>query len=586
MNKAIHILVAVFLLAGLSSCEDLKFGDAFLEMPAGNEDNIDVLFSSKENAEQALVSAYTTLPDIQKGKLNSQEMLESLTDLNNSTMGYGPLRNFYYPGQLTSATLIGQMRYNYTNGGWPGIRASWIFIENVDRVPDMTQAEKDMRKAEAKIIIAIHYLDMLRAYGGVPWIGKSYDPGDEMSNLPRMTVAETVSKIAGLLDEAANTPSLPWTVDAVDDGRMTKAAAMALKVRLLLFAASPLFNDDAPYMAGAAADQHLVWYGNKDMQRWQDVVDASEDFLEELAAQGGYALVNTGNPRTDFRSAYFDRGNGEVLISTRKRSTYPGGIWGDGTFIWAMCQYGIGNTTLDYVDMFQMTTGEDFDWNNPEHAAHPFFDASGAPVRDPRLYETVLVNGDDYQGRKAALWIGGQDRPDGAREKKWTASGFCMRKFRQDITSAAKKFYSFPYLRLPEVYLSYAEALNELDRTSESYPYVNMIRERVGMPPLPAGLTKEQMREAILRERALEFGYEEVRFFDLIRWKRDDIFRKKLRGLDITSADNGKTLSYAAFDLPNSRAWQGDNWDPKWYLTPLPIDEINKKYGLIQNPGW
>lgn len=583
MNKLKNIFLILACLLAVS-CEDLRFGDAFLEMPAGNEDNIDVLFSCRENAEQALVAAYTTLPDIHKGKLNSQEFLENLTDLGNSTMGYGPLKNYYYPGQLNSSTGAAYVRYNYITGGWPGIRSCWIFIENVDRVPDMTQEEKDKRKAEAKMIMAIHYFDMFRAFGGIPWVGKSYNPGDEMGNLPRMTAEETVDKIVGLLDEAAY--YLPWTVSSVDDGRMTRAAAMALKIRVLLFAASPLFNDNEPYMSGEASDKHLVWFGGKDDSRWDEVVRASEEFLSELELNGGYGLVQTGNPRLDFRSAYFDRGNGEVLISTRKRTKYPGGIWGDGTFFFAMCQYGIGNTTLDYVDMFQMTNGDTFDWNNPEHAAHPFFDADGNPVRDPRLYESVLVNGDDYDGRKAELWIGGKDRPDGARAQKWTASGFCMRKFRQDIKTAAGKFYSFPYLRLAEVYLSYAEALNETGRTKDAYEYVNMIRNRAGMPDLKDGLDQAGMREAILLERALEFGYEEVRFFDLIRWKRDDIFRKKLRGLDIKSSDAGKTLEYEIFDLPNARSWQGDGWNPKWYLSPFPIDEINKKYGLIQNPGW
>lgn len=567
------------------SCEDLRFGDAFLEMPAGNEDNIDSLFANKTNAEQALVSVYVTLPDFVKGKFENMELLESLTDLSNSTVADGPMKLLYYSGQLTSSSGQNRLRYNYSSGGWPGIRKAWIFIENVDRVPDMTEDEKNIRKAEAKLIMAIHYFDMLRSFGGIPWVGRSYKPGDDMSDFHRMTVEETVGKIIGLLDEAAY--YLPWTTSALDDGRMTKAAAMALKVRVLLFVASPLFNDDKPYMSGQAADDHLVWYGNKDDRRWQDVVDAAEAFLEELKLRGGYALVDTGNPREDFRTAYFNRGNGEVLISTRKRAKYPSNPSDDQSFIFITNNKGNANTTLDYVDMFQMLNGDEFDWNNPEHADYPFFDADGNPVRDPRLYESVLVNGDDYDGRKAELWIGGADRKTSAREKVWTASGFCMRKFRQDITSAAGKFYSFPYLRLPEIYLSYAEALNECGRSEEAYEYLNKVRRRVRMPDIEKNsLSKDELREAILRERALEFGYEEVRFYDLVRWKREDIFKKKLRGLDIISKDKGKTLEYQQFEIPNSRCWQDNGWNPKWYLCPFPINELNKKYGLIQNPGW
>lgn len=567
------------------SCEDLRFGDAFLEKPAGNEDNIDSVFARKVNAEQALVAVYATLPDFYSGQLSGKEFLESLTDLNNTSRDAGAVPKLYYSGQLTSSAAQGQLRFNYTSGGWPGIRKAWIFIENVDRVPDMTVEEKNIRKAEAKLIMAIHYFDMLRSFGGIPWVGRSYKPGDDMSDFHRMTVEETVGKITGLLDEAAY--YLPWTTSSLDDGRMTKAAAMALKVRVLLFVASPLFNDDTPYMSGQAADELLVWYGNKDNRRWQDAVDAAEAFLEELKLRGGYALVDTGNPREDFRKAYFNRGNGEVLISTRARAKYPKGKNDDEAFFFATNDFGNANTTLDYVDMFQMSNGDEFDWNNPAHASYPFFDVNGDPVRDPRLYESVTVNGDDYQGRKAALWIGGVDRPTDAKTKTLAASGFCMRKFRQDIYSAAGKFYSFPYLRLPEIYLSYAEALNECGRSEEAYEYLNKVRRRVRMPDIEENsLTKEELREAILRERALEFGYEEVRFYDLVRWKREDIFKKKLRGLDIVSKDKGKTFEYRQFEIPVARCWQGAGWSPKWYLCPFPISEINKKHGLIQNPGW
>ena len=577
--KYLFILLAVALSA---SCEELRFGDDFLEMPAGNEDNLDVVFSSAENAEQALVTAYATLPDMMITKL-SYDFLESLTDLNNGSMGWGPMRSTYYPGQLNSSTAEGNLHYRYSTGGWPGIRAAWVFIENVDRVPDMTDINKEIRKAEAKVIIAIHYLDMFRCFGGVPWIDHSYKPGEDMSHLPRMTVEETVSRIVTLLDEAAAV--LPWSVDAANDGRMTKAAALGLKVRTLLFAASPIFNDDVPYLDGEAAAAHLVWYGNKSMERWDAVVTACEEFLRELELNGWYAMVDTGNPREDFRKAYFERYNGEVLVSTRRRTKYPG-LWSEKNSFMETPLYGTGNTTLDYVDMFPMKDGTDFDWDNPEHAAHPFFDASGAEVRDPRLYETTNVNGDAWQGRTVESWIGGRERPNEVYEKQLFASGFAIRKFRQDVNSSAGQFYSWPYLRLPEIFLSYAEALNEVGRTSEAYEYLNRTRKRVGVTPVASGLSTDEFREAVLRERALEFGYEEVRFYDLVRWKRDDLFRKKLHGLNIRSADKGVTLTYERFEIPMSRAWQGDGWNPKWYFLPLPIAEVNKKYGLIQNPGW
>ena len=585
MNKKIQYIISVTLVLLLTvSCEDLRFGDAFLEMPQGNKENLEYVFSSRENSEQALLAAYKTLPDGLIHKWGEDQklqtgLLESLTDLNSASKTYGAIEASFYPGQLTASSAPDQHKYNYSKGPvWSGIRAAWIYIENVDKVPDMTVQEKATRKAEARVIIAIHYTELLRNFGGVPWVGRSYKPDDTME-MPRMTVEDTVDKIVELLDSAI--PDLPWTVSASDDGRMTAAAAMALKVRVLLFAASPLFNDDQPFVENPHSGEHLWWYGDFKQERWQAVVDAGEKFMKALMENGYYALVDTGKPREDFRSASFNRANGEVLISTRKVTKYTRDHDG---FI-NQVQWGSGNTTLDYVDMFPMKDGKKFSWDNPEHAIYPFFDINGNEVRDPRLYETVLIPNDQFDGRTAETWIGGRERRHKKYERDMCASGFAMRKFRQDAKTPIGKFYSWPYLRLAEVYLSMAEALNEVGRRDEAYDYVSLVRTRVDLPNLSPGMTKEEFREAILTERALEFGYEEVRFYDLIRWKRDDLFRKKLRGLN-TYKKMGPVYTYEQYELPIRRVWQGEGWNPKWYLSPFPVEEVNKRYGLVQNPGW
>ena len=146
----------------------------------------------------------------------------------------------------------------------------------------------------------------------------------------------------------------------------------------------------------------------------------------------------------------------------------------------------------------------------------------------------------------------------------------------------------WPYLRLPEVMLSYAEAINEYNDGPDdtAYGMVNDIRNRVGLPPLQEGLSTEEFREALLRERALEFGYEEVRWFDLVRWGREDDFRKKLYGLSSVGNDqnNPTSFTFGVIEL-QQRQWSY-SWDTKWYLAPFPQTEINKEYGLVQNPGW
>lgn len=218
----------------LIGCEDLKFGEKFLDKPISNEQNIDSVFNKKVYAEQALAETYHSLPDYlpMQGRLG-YGVLEMLTDLGDWTKKGAPK---FYTGTVDGTNAyLEHLPYrldvdNRTIGVGPiyGIRRAYIYIENVDRVTDMTADEKAIGKAEAQVIIAYHYSQMLRYYGGMPWIDHAYTAEDAMK-FPRMTVEETVQKIIGLLDAAASV--LPWQVDADNDGRMTAASALALKVQ-------------------------------------------------------------------------------------------------------------------------------------------------------------------------------------------------------------------------------------------------------------------------------------------------------------------------------------------------------------------
>jgi hypothetical protein len=163
----------------------------------------------------------------------------------------------------------------------------------------------------------------------------------------------------------------------------------------------------------------------------------------------------------------------------------------------------------------------------------------------------------------------------------------CSGKFWLDGNTATSvtSVVHWPYLRLAEIYLTYAEAANEVNGspTPEAYNYVNLVRSRVGLGNLTPGLSKDAFREAIIRERALEFGFEEVRWYDLIRWKKVADFTKTLYRINITKLANGQ-FTYKVSEIPY-RFWK-TNWTPKWYLSAFPSDEINKAYGLVQNPGW
>jgi starch-binding outer membrane protein, SusD/RagB family len=588
MSRILLIFAMVWLAA--SSCERLEFGDEFLDKPPGVDVTKDTIFNSLELAERYLWNGYRTLPYglnvnwSAKGNKLGMDILESMTDLVQTYLNWGGVRTQYYSGQYSAATENNatNTKYHYIfEQSWDGIRIGWNFIESANQIPDADPAYIRQLQAEARMIIAVHYVDMYRHFGGLPWVNKAYRPEDD-TNLPRMTSRATLDSIVSVIDKAI--PDLPWVVDDLSnwDGRFTKAAAMGLKSRILLFGASPLFNSAAPFRQGAASDEKITWHGGYDPALWSRAAAAAKDLIDMVESQGGYALVQTGNPRQDFQNGYYKRGSGETLISTRVRFRV-GGAWdGNYYFFQSTWNYGAGLPTKELVDMYDMKESG-LPITHPESG----YDPNNPWVnRDPRLYETVVVNGDTYQNRTAETYIGGRERPNQAGNV--CATGFGIRKFQMERNAATafNSIVQWPYLRLGEIYLNYAEALNEINGgpTPAAYEAANKLRRRVQMPDLRQGMSQEEFREAILKERATEFAYEEIRWFDLIRWKKEDVFQQKLHGVNTFRNASDGSFSYEVFEL-FSRYWQ-DNWDSKWFLSAFPPDEINKGYGLVQNPGW
>lgn len=587
--RVILFIVVIWFTAG--SCERLEFGDEFLEKPPGVDVTKDTIFSSLELAERYLFRGYMTLPFglnrdwSSKGRRLGMDLLEALTDLNHSYLAWGGANRQYYTGQYNAAQENDQpnTKYHYTfEQSWEGIRIGYNFIENIDRVPNTDPEYIRHLKAEARMIIAVHYVDMYRHYGGgLPWVNKAFRPVDD-TYLPRMTSRATLDSIVSVIDRAI--PDLPWVIEDLSnwDGRFTQAAAMGLKARILLFGASPLLNSAAPFRQGAASAQEMTWHGGYDPSLWDRAATAAKELIDMIESRGGYGLVQTGNPRQDFQNGYYRRGTGETLISTRVRFRTPGNYWADNFYFYQSAwNYGSGLPTKELVDMFDMrTTGLPI--THPESGYDP---NKPWEDRDPRLYETVVVNGDSWRGRTAEIWIGGRERL--TQGQTGCATGFGIRKFYLDGDAATSlsSIVHWPYLRLGEIYLSYAEALNEINGgpTSAAYEAANRLRRRVQMPDLRPGMNQEEFREAILKERATEFAYEEVRWFDLIRWRKEDVFQQPLHGVNTFRNPDG-SFTYEVFELP-ARYWR-NNWDPKWFLSAFPPDEVNKGYGLVQNPGW
>lgn len=618
IKKHFHVaLIAGGLLINVA-CEDLAFGNQFLQKPPSSDVTIDTIYSTAEYARRVLWYSYQYLPyglELGNGYYNAMYLatLDGLTDLNQSYINYSGVNSNYYTGDYNSSkenvrsspNSQTKIRFNESETHmWSAIRHAWITVENIDRTPDMSAEEKSRLKAEAKMIVAVYYTHMLRHYGALPIVDKVI-PIDEPNMPKRATLQETVDFIDRLLQEVIDCPEFPWNIPAEEmgnwDGRMTKAGAYGLRARLHLFVASPLFNSDEPYWPGQAADEKMTWFGNYDRERWGKAVKACEDFFKALEQNGFYRLVqkedvNEGEYRYAFRKAYFDRGTTETLISVH-RNIFKAN---ENKFPDQAIRWGAYCPTKEYFDMFQTAEGKEFDWNNPEHSKNPFIN------RDPRLNETFILDGDIYQGRKVAVtqeyskdptnYPAGRDWAVGKMTAKSLMTGIACRKWGLDRGGEYNgHIIQWPHLRIAEIYLSYAEALNEYNNgpTEQAYDMVDAVRARVGMKGLKecyGSLNQEQFRDAVLRERACEFGYEEVRFFDMIRWKMSDRFSKPLHGLNVYK--NKNTGAYICEEFPllgrdQSRVW----WNPggfaeKWFLSAFPFDEVNKGYGLIQNPGW
>lgn len=623
----------------VSSCVDqVKFGDSFLEKAPGVAVTQDTIFGKATYARAFLWNTYSklyyALPvywNTVEGKMNTG-IFEMMSDCWHSHTDWNGISRKYYSGSYKAGDedSSDDTRFGYTKENcWEAIRAALLFVENVGRVPDMEDAEKKRLAAEAKVIVASRYFDLFRHFGGLPLIKETYDVQPSYE-LPRATVEETVKYMVDLLDEAAATPELPWDLGTDDtnwQGRFTKAAAMGLKCKILLFAASPLFNDDEPYCTEPPQDavtNHQVWYGAYKPELWEQCWQACDDFFKELQAKGYYELTQATEAtakgyRDAYNKAYFTRENNkELLISTHISRFSKFNSWDEWQYIFVNSGNGTVITggltpTLEFMEMFPMSKGEPFQLNS---TTNPFYTDNdyNKPTRDPRLYETMLVNGTQFGDHAAELWIGGRDNiNDTEKETGKYATGFgCYKFYKEGVNSLKDKYLQWPYLRLAEMYLIYAEALlkskNDLTGAIEQ---VNKVRARVGLGDLAAcnpdkNLTNDAnaLLEEILRERACELGLEDVRLFDMTRYKRDDLFRKQLHGLKIYRNDGGGNtpwsgstgnsstypkptqFTYEAFPLVNpSRAWWS-NFSPKWYLSAFPPSEVNKKYGLTQNPGW
>ncbi len=679
MKLNINNIIGVGLISiALSACTDsVKFGDSFLEKAPGGTVTADTVFSNPEYTRQFLAATYNTqYYNLPSNSTNNppqcrnywKGMPDALGDdyqlLFNNTIVFGK----YYNGSLTSATddkKNGNI-YPFMNEYiWENVRRCWILIEKVDQVPGMTDAEKARIKDEARCLMAYTYFMAFRFYGGLPLVHGTFTGTESSYDLPRASVESTVKFMVDLLDNVIKGNHLPWAYEgseaASETGHWTLAGAMALKCKVLQFAASPLFNDAQPYWQGkytVEADT-CAWYGGSKPELWQQLKQACADFFAQMNANGHYHLVQPlGTTQEDyryaFRSSYILEDSPEIIHSVRISKNAHGNDYGWYNLGWGGKANGSGGNdrfaycpTQELVEMFPWADGTPFDWDKAEKEGKldQMF-VKGDTVkgqqllqnlqftRDPRLYETVMVNGARQTlnwgdgratGANWEMWVGGTTVGNGSKTNSGKyGTGYRMLKY--IVGEVMRRHYpQWNAIMLSDMYLTYAEALLQADNNAtEAIKYVDAVRARVGLKGLVEcnpgkNLTsnKQALLDEILRERACDLSFQLERYFDLIRYKRADIFEKPLHGLRIYRLvlKDGKWVreesqwynksfnkklketdpnfyepshfDYERFQITTgARAWWTDGFDPKWYLQPFPITEVNKGYGLYQNAGW
>lgn len=474
----------------------------------------------------------------------------------------------------------GMLHYNTF---WKGIRDANVFLANIDEAAVPNQSNKSRFKAEAQLLRAFYYWELIKQYGPMPIVDKPFDPAFDYGSLVRPSFQENIDFIVKDCDDAIANPNLPIRITLEGQrGRFSKAVAHAIKSEALLYNASPL------------------WNAGNDAAKWQVAAAASKTALEVLTAGGEYALaddygdyfINTSDINTSprDRETIFERPGGQLGNNLAVVNGFPSfpGLVKVGT-----CP------SQELVDTYDMqATGQPAitGYHDAEHLQPVVNLSSGYDPdhpyvgRDPRFYATVWYNGAQYDNIGGTIhtmetFVGGADRVRrDPPNRSFTPTGYYLRKFLNpqlvalQIEDARWKKY-----RLAEIYLNYAEAENEVNGpTSDVYEAIRVVRNRAQMPALPGGLSQDEMRERIRRERRVELAIEEHRFWDVRRWKILDQTDKLVTGVEMTkNPDN--SFSYERFVSSRRSAWQ-----EKYLIFPIPVADasIIPDFSLNQNPGW
>lgn len=553
----IYISAAISIAFTLSSCNSFldREEDSFIDKTA--------TFDSYNRTKQYLTYAYSLLPE-GLNRFSREALLASATDDAEFAIESAEIQQFNN-GSWNALNNPDDVWNRY----YSGISKCCTLLENTNHVnldisrldPDKqveyANSLKDIRmwRAEARFLRAYFHFELLKRYGPIPIVTSTLSINGNYENTPRPTMKEVVDFIAKECDIAADTLELtPWRNVNDAFGRATKGAALALKSRLLLYAASPLYVDFGDTNeANKPADVAL----------WKSAADAAKAVIDlnqyELASSYADLFKN------DFQNKEYIFVRRYAANSDFEKSNFPVSFGGKGGT----------NPSQNLVDDYEMLDGTPFDWNDPAKAAQPFEN------RDARLEATILMNMAPFKGKKVATYPEGADASPNPNATK---TGYYLRKFlNEDVniqTGGSSGGHVVPLFRLAEIYLNYVEALNECDPTNPDITlYLNKVRNRASLPNVSA-LSQEQMRAVIQHERRVELAFEEHRSWDVRRWKiASSTLGAPLMGVQIERKPLGG-YTYMPVKV-EQRVFH-----PKMYWYPIPQSEVLKLKQWKQNNGW
>lgn len=604
MKTELKYLIAILFL-GMSlfaSC------DSFLDK--GPEENLSVeeVFQQRNYVQGWLYNLYSGLPmemDFHS-VISYANPFTGGSDEIEITPGYAACQ-FFNNGSITSST------FDYASWSSSAIysRKCNLFLENIHATP-MDESERKEWIAEAKFLRAFFNFMALRVYGPIPVHDKLYTPGSDFSTIVRAPFDDCVDFILNDCNDAIK--DLPARRSNALLGRATAAAARALKARLLLYAASPLFNGNPDYATMKNAEGVSLIPTAYDAGKWAAAAAAAKDCIQFCEANG-YTLYHSedGDPVRTYMEIFTKNWNDEVLFAQNvglaqvfEGCCDPVGVTG----------YGIYGPTQQMVDTYRMSNG--IDPFRTDDDGDVIYTDAGAPTvnsesgyveagftassgaywpsgvsnmyvgREPRFYAQINFCGQVWKGKTLEFWYSGSDgmRVGGTY---YTATGYILKKFadpdsRPEGSSPVLNRRTWIFFRLAEQYLNYAEALNESDPgNADILKYLNAVRERGGIPALQGSYSQDQLRKLIRQERHVELSFETHRYFDVRRWKtaaKTD--NAAMYGMDIHA---GSYLQDPAFYKRTPFERRVFN-SPASYLLPISKTELEKAPSVVQNIGY